>query len=290
MKINKLDYIGLMLQEAIAKSSTNALELLLGFYDKQLQCLAAGASAGPDGANMFAIHDLITLPRDSVVHGLRARARNYVFTAPAREVIANIKVSRHLSADRIHKIKDRVYCLNFDRQMAAFVWKQDGDLKMIFTWEGKQVGDEGRLSSGMGTASLDRLFELTSAFSPQGALGTQEALGTQTTQNLKALGKLWRRVLQTLIFLELTDPEIQLVAAGKKHSERPLGTSNSTRQDVYVVNSTWNKYIVRVEGWGVRGHFRMQPCGVGRTELKLVWVTPHQKSGLTRSPQKPVEG
>lgn len=259
----------------MATPSVNALHRLLEMYDQQHDHAAVIASGQENAEEMFAIQSLITLPRDLVRHGLITRPRNYVFTAPAQEVIANIKVTKHLTAERISKIKGRVYCLNFDKESAAFVWKHDSDIKMIYTWNYKDGG-----SSGIGTASLSSLFELTTSFSGESSLSEKATIA------LKGLDDLWRKVLQTLIFLELTEPEIEVMAAGKRHSERPLGTSNNSRQDVYVVSSTWNKYIIRTEGWGVRGHFRMQPCGVGHAELKLVWVTPYQKSGLTRKPQK----
>lgn len=98
-------------------------------------------------------------------------------------------------------------------------------------------------------------------------------------------GKARERMMQCLLFLELTDPEILIVPAGKKHGTRANGYFNATDNDITIVDSTWNKFIVRTEGFGVTGHFRLQPHGEKSQLRKLIWVQPHQKHGYVRRPK-----
>jgi hypothetical protein len=91
--------------------------------------------------------------------------------------------------------------------------------------------------------------------------------------------------IKCLIFLKLTEPEIIHLAAGKKVGTRKQGHYNATPLPVIIVDSTWNKYIVRTEGFGVSGHFRMQPHGKGNADLKLIWIPPFEKRGYVRLPK-----
>lgn len=102
---------------------------------------------------------------------------------------------------------------------------------------------------------------------------------------LKALNSSLLEAIKCLIFLKLTDPEIIRLAAGKKVGTRKKGHYNATSLPVVIVDSTWNKYIIRTEGFGVSGHFRMQRCGPGNAELKLTWIKPYQKHGYVRLPK-----
>lgn len=92
------------------------------------------------------------------------------------------------------------------------------------------------------------------------------------------------RFVKAVLFLELTEPSFLFVPAGKKNSSRPIGYTNTSKSPVTVVTSTWNKYIVRGDGFGVSGHFRAQRVGVGRRDVRLVWVNPYHKNGYAKNP------
>ena len=44
--------------------------------------------------------------------------------------------------------------------------------------------------------------------------------------------------------------------------------------------------IIRSEGFGVKGHFRMQACGRNHREHRLVYIKPFEKKGYTRRAKK----
>lgn len=85
-----------------------------------------------------------------------------------------------------------------------------------------------------------------------------------------------------LTFIKYCDVETKIVAAGKK--EKLVGEKylNETKSNIEVLNSSWFTNIVRSEGFGVKGHFRMQPCGVGLSDRKLVYISDFQKNGYSR--------
>src|SRR5688572_16516550 len=48
--------------------------------------------------------------------------------------------------------------------------------------------------------------------------------------------------------------------------------NNKTRNNITVIDSTWYTNLVSSGAFNVRGHFRLQPCGEGRSKRKLTWI------------------
>jgi hypothetical protein len=94
-------------------------------------------------------------------------------------------------------------------------------------------------------------------------------------------------VMQILTFVELGDIEVKIlkplqkVKAEKKEND----IYNANTNTVFVVDSSWNQLLIRTEGFAVRGHFRLQPCGEGMADRKLIWINAFEKDGYTRKPK-----
>lgn len=94
-------------------------------------------------------------------------------------------------------------------------------------------------------------------------------------------------IMQILTFVELGDIEIKTLETGrnnggKKNADKVTNTSNNT---IYVVDSSWNQIIIRTTGFAVRGHYRLQPCGSGMIDRKLIWISAFEKDGYKRTPK-----
>jgi hypothetical protein len=99
--------------------------------------------------------------------------------------------------------------------------------------------------------------------------------------------KEFTKIMQVLTFVELGDIEvIELLGGrnngGKKNIDKITNTSEYT---VFVVDSSWNKLIIRTEGFAVRGHYRLQPCGDGHLDRRLIWISAFEKHGYKRRPR-----
>lgn len=97
----------------------------------------------------------------------------------------------------------------------------------------------------------------------------------------------FRLFIQLLIFTELSELEVKVLKPNEKSGKtrREGKVINDSRENVTVVDSTWNKIIVRTEGFAVRGHFRLQQCGEGFTDRKLIFISEFQKEGYIRRPK-----
>ena len=56
---------------------------------------------------------------------------------------------------------------------------------------------------------------------------------------------------------------------------------NDTEFNISYADTLW-KQRINTEGFKVRGHFRLQPCGKERKENKLIWIEEFSKNGYNR--------
>jgi len=98
---------------------------------------------------------------------------------------------------------------------------------------------------------------------------------------------LFTRFIKIIIFVELGDIEVIEIAGGRSNgaTKKEGKIVNDTKNTVYIVDSSWNKLIVRTEGFAIRGHFRLQACGPGLKDRKLIWINAHVHNGYTRPPR-----
>ncbi len=90
-------------------------------------------------------------------------------------------------------------------------------------------------------------------------------------------------VYSLLCFMFLTEnDEVELKPGMKSGTKKSGKVINTLQQNITIVNSRWNTTVITSGEFGVRGHFRLQPVGVGRSENKLIFIEPFVKSGITR--------
>lgn len=97
----------------------------------------------------------------------------------------------------------------------------------------------------------------------------------------------FNRLVRLMTFIELGDIETIILDKGKNNGKNKKDgkITNTSEFTVYVVDSSWNKLIIRTDGFAVKGHFRLQPCGVNFSERKLIWIGAFEKHGYKRQPR-----
>lgn len=97
-------------------------------------------------------------------------------------------------------------------------------------------------------------------------------------------------VYKFLCFFYLAENEEQIIPAGKVYGTKKTGkVSNDFKFPLTVVTSNWNVTSIRTEGFGVRGHFRVQRTGRGRTNYEIIFIEPFTKKGYVRRSGKQIE-
>lgn len=90
-----------------------------------------------------------------------------------------------------------------------------------------------------------------------------------------------------LCFFYLSENTEEIIAAGKVHGTRKTGKiSNDFQFPIKMVTSKWNITTIRTDSFGVSGHFRLQPCGPGRSEIEVIFIDPFIKNGYKRRASK----
>lgn len=98
---------------------------------------------------------------------------------------------------------------------------------------------------------------------------------------------IFTKVLKMLIFTEYSEVTETLVKPNTKVGTRKEGRYfNESKKDFVLVDSTWNKEIVRNESFGVNGHFRLQRCGKNFEDRRLIYIREFTKKGYIRKPKK----
>ena len=86
------------------------------------------------------------------------------------------------------------------------------------------------------------------------------------------------------IFLDYAQIEEKIVKANTKQRgiSKKSGDTNLSDFDIKRIDSMYFTRIIREEGFSVSGHFRLQPCGEGLRDRKLIYINPFEKNGYTR--------
>ena len=75
---------------------------------------------------------------------------------------------------------------------------------------------------------------------------------------------------------------IEEIVSVRERRERNDIPDVKTSQKIEYYDCSWYTTIVRNEGFSVRGHFRLQPCGAGKRDKKLIYIHEFQKHGYVR--------
>jgi hypothetical protein len=190
---------------------------------------------------------------------LNRNIKSYLFTETAQALIEKIKVAESFDLEILRKLPEgetHFFSFLYGRDRVIYCRWSNNDLSIL------------ELSRHAGKEGIRRDISL---------VGLKSKPKTFTESLVNAI--------RCLIFLKLTEPEIIHLAPGEKHGTRKKGHYNATPLPVIIVDRNWNKFTVRTEGFGVSGHLRMQPCGKGNADLKLIWISPFEKRGYVRLPK-----
>lgn len=94
-------------------------------------------------------------------------------------------------------------------------------------------------------------------------------------------------LLPILIFLDTVEMQEKVVKANTKQRgiSKKSGHTNLSEFDVAIITSAYFTKIYVEGGFEVSGHWRMQPCGPGMQDRKLIYINPFVKDGYTRRAQ-----
>jgi hypothetical protein len=95
--------------------------------------------------------------------------------------------------------------------------------------------------------------------------------------------KYFLEFIKLLIFTEYSElEEVTLMPNQSKGNKKEGKIYNDSNKSFIIVDSTWNKIIIRTDKFGVSGHLRLQPIGKNRNDRKLIYISEYLKNGYTK--------
>lgn len=92
-----------------------------------------------------------------------------------------------------------------------------------------------------------------------------------------------------LLFIHFFETEKIILTGPAYKTSRPVteklngeAYDSTINYPVHIIDAHWFTTIVRTDPFLVKGHFRKQPFGPGRTQYKIRWISAFQKNGYTR--------
>lgn len=82
-------------------------------------------------------------------------------------------------------------------------------------------------------------------------------------------------------FLKYADIELKQLPANTRTKDIRCKYVNDTNLNITLLDSKWFTTLIKSNAFKVRGHFRLQACGEGLKDRKLIWVNDFIKSGCT---------
>ena len=85
-----------------------------------------------------------------------------------------------------------------------------------------------------------------------------------------------------VMFRSYADHELKVVMGKSTGKVNNVQYKNPNKQNVHVIDSSWYTSIIKTEGFLVKGHLRLQACGTGHSERKLIYIDSFEKHGYIR--------
>ena len=109
----------------------------------------------------------------------------------------------------------------------------------------------------------------------------------ESKPNVARAQEIEERFIQLVMFLEYAPHTTKLLAPNQKDGTRNDGkVINDSTYGLIIVDSEWNKIIVRTDGFAVGadtgGFLALRAYGTGRYQRRFVWIMPYEKQGYTR--------
>jgi hypothetical protein len=99
---------------------------------------------------------------------------------------------------------------------------------------------------------------------------------------IEELNRFLYTVFHIPLFRTFADHDVISISGQSKGKLNKINYKNRNNHSINVLDSTWYTSIARTEGFMVSGHLRMQACGAGLTERKLIYIDSFEKHGYIR--------
>lgn len=177
----------------------------------------------------------------------------------------------------VHEVREEYgWLIIFNRAWAYKVFQNDEEYVALFLGSryGKEI-DVGMMATHIKDENNNYHFDVNPS-------------GKKDLENWGQIGIALSALV--LPFLQFAETEIKVINAKTNHATKIGGEKYVTDMpiDIEIIDSAWFTEIIRTEGFGVSGHFRLQAYGAGMQLRRLQWISAFEKYGYHKVARKDV--
>jgi len=268
MKLNEKTEFGLLLEHKLGYS---ILEELRETHLKGL--IGHGYSESKIEIGMKPVRELTN----------RLEMKHYVIRDTAMDMVKKIPLSEKFDIKFLNNLPDKKGSFLLGRNLNFRYWKHGSSINAVFL-----VLDDMEKGSYYRWRFLNLDLETGDVVLPEETEQKDDLISTNNCGKFKAVDyaddQQFKSFIQLLLFVELSELEIEILLPNQKTGTRKTGKYiNESPANIEIVDSKWNVVSIRTEGFKVSGHWRMQPHGLDMQERKLIWIDTFQKHGYKRT-------
>jgi len=202
-----------------------------------------------------------------------------VLSKKTKENLVNNKVPKEIRTDVLKSLPNRCDSILFDEKTLIRYKKTDNFLVVeIVTHTGEYIETY--------PFCIDLITDTKTFSTPYNRFSQSmtEKEKNEFYENFKE--KYFDLFMVIVTYLELTPITLNIIEPNRSFGTKKNDKiKNETRSNVILVTTSWNVQNINLSV-SVRGHWRLQPCGVGRTSYKYVFTQPYEKGLVRRTSQK----
>jgi hypothetical protein len=201
--------------------------------------------------------------------------RRLIFSKKSLDNLNNYKVPKDIRIEVLKTLPNRMDIIQLDDSVVMRYVKTD---KMVY------------VSFNTLNKLNDNFYVVFFCINLETGLVVSDNYDYQTNKMLEyedIKEKYYNRFMVVVTYLELTPIDLVVLDGGKSiGTKKENKIKNDTDKRFIMVNTNWNVETISLFDVHVRGHWRLQPYGVGRSQYKYIYIQPFDKGITRRLPQK----
>jgi len=202
-------------------------------------------------------------------------SRRLIFSKKSLDNLSNYKVPKDIRIEVLKTLPNRMDVIQLDENVAMRYVKTD---KMVYV----SFNSLERTNQGLFVVFFSINLETGYVASDNYDFQTDKMLEFDDIKE-----RYYNKFMLVVTYLELTPVTYNFIDGKQSYGTKKEGKiKNETNKRFILVNTNWNVETISLCDVHVRGHWRLQPCGVGRSQYKYIFIDSYDKGITRRLPQK----
>lgn len=202
-------------------------------------------------------------------------SRRMIFSKRSLDNLNNYKVPKDIRVEVLRTLPNRMDIIQLDESMVMRYVKTD---KMVYVSFNTTEKNKVQLFVTFFSVNLETGYVAFDNYEYQ----TDKMIDYNEMKE-----KYYNKFMVVVTYLELTPVTYNIIDGNRSYgTKKEDKIKNETNKRFIMVNTNWNVETISLLDVHVRGHWRLQPYGIGRSQYKYIYIQPFDKGITRRLPQK----